>query len=78
MVSGKWNVFFFKTTWDCFFQRTCELIGVILKTCVSAINGLTVIILSELEKDLHFVAVRILMINFCQVGKNSCMRSGLT
>ena len=31
---------------------------VILKTCVSTINDLTALILSELEKDLHFVAAR--------------------
>ena len=30
----------------------------ILKTYVSAINDLVVVILSELEKDLHFVAAR--------------------
>ena len=51
---------------------------VILNTCVSTINELTTLIQSELEKDLHFAAARILMINFFQVGKNSCMRSGLT
>ena len=31
---------------------------VILRTCVSTINDLAAIILSELEKDLHFVATR--------------------
>ena len=41
-----------------FFIRTCKLKGVILKTCVSAINDLTTVILSELEKDLHFAAAR--------------------
>ena len=48
----------YKTTWDHLFIRTCKLKGVILKTCVSAINDLATIILSELEKDLHFVAAR--------------------
>ena len=32
--------------------------GVILKTCVSTINDLTTLVLSELYKDLHFVAAR--------------------
>ena len=32
--------------------------GVILKTHVSTINDLTAVILSELEKDLHFAAAR--------------------
>ena len=31
---------------------------VILNTCVSTINDLTALVLSELEKDLHFVAAR--------------------
>ena len=31
---------------------------VILKTYVSTINDLTTLVLSELEKDLHFVAAR--------------------
>ena len=31
---------------------------VILNTCVSTINELTTLILSELEKDLHFAAAR--------------------
>ena len=31
---------------------------VILNTCVSTINELTALILSELEKDLHFAATR--------------------
>ena len=56
MVSGKWNSY--KRTWDCFFKRTCKLKAVILKTSVSAINDLTAVILSELQKDLHFVAAR--------------------
>ena len=51
---------------------------VILNTCVSTINELTTLIQSELEKDLNFVALDILMINFCQVDKNFCTRSGLT
>ena len=51
---------------------------VMLNTRVSTNNELKTLIQSELEKDLHFAAVRILMINFCQVGNNSCMRSGLT
>ena len=38
---------------------------VILNTFVSTINKLTTLIQSELEKDLHFVAARIVMINFC-------------
>ena len=29
-----------------------------MKTCVSAINDLAAVILSELENDLHFVAAR--------------------
>ena len=31
---------------------------VILKTCVITINDLRAVILSELEKDLHFVTAR--------------------
>ena len=31
---------------------------VILNTCVSPIKDLTALVLSELEKDLHFVAAR--------------------
>ena len=52
------NETIYKITWDFFFKRTCKLKGVILKTCVSAINDLAVVILSELEKDLHFAAAR--------------------
>ena len=52
------NETIYKRTWDCFFIRTYKLKGVILKTCVNAINDLAVVILSELEKDLHFVAAR--------------------
>ena len=48
----------YKRTWDCFFKRTCKLKGVILKTCVSAINDLTTAIISELEKKLHFSTAR--------------------
>ena len=48
----------YKRTWDCFFKRTCKLVDVILNTCVSNINELTTLILSELEKDLHFAAAR--------------------
>ena len=48
----------YKRTWDCFFKITCKIIGVILKTYVSAINDLTSVILSELEKNLHFAAAR--------------------
>ena len=48
----------YKRTCDRFFIRTYKLKGVILKTYVSAINDLAAIILSELEKDLHFVAAR--------------------
>ena len=56
MVSGNETVY--KRIWDRFFIRTCTLKGVILKTCVSAINDLAAVILLELEKDLHFVASR--------------------
>ena len=52
----------YKRTWDRFFIRTCKLKGVILKTCVSAINDLAVVILSELEKDLHLLLLDILII----------------
>ena len=31
---------------------------VILNTCVRTINDLTALVLSELEKDLHFAAAR--------------------
>ena len=31
---------------------------VILNTCVSTINDLTALVLSKLEKDLHFAAAR--------------------
>ena len=31
---------------------------VILNTCVSTINDLTTLVLSRLEKDLHFTAAR--------------------
>ena len=57
MVSGK-NETVYKRTCDCFFKRTCKLMGVIIKTCVITINDLTTVILSELEKDLHFTAAR--------------------
>ena len=48
----------YKRTSDHLFIRTCTLKGVILKNCVSAINDLAAVILSKLEKDLHFVAAR--------------------
>ena len=48
----------YKRTSDHLFMRTCTLKGVILKTCVSAINDLASVILSELKKDSHFVAAR--------------------
>ena len=67
------NETIYKRTWDRFFIRTCKLKGVILKTCVSAINDLAAVILLELEKDLHFVVARYTMFIFCQVGKNSCV-----
>ena len=57
MVSGK-NETVYKRTWDCFFRKTCKLMDVILKTCVITINDLRAVILSELEKDLHFAAAR--------------------
>ena len=57
MGSGK-NETVYKRKWDCFFKRTCKLMDVILNTCVSTINELTTLILSELEKDLHFDATR--------------------
>ena len=50
---------------------------VILNTCVSTINELTTLILSELERTCIKLMQDILMIYFCQVGKNSCLRSGL-
>ena len=53
------NEIIYKRTWERFFIRTCKLKGVILKkTCVSAINDLAAVILSELEKHLHFAAAR--------------------
>ena len=48
----------YKRTWDCFFKITCKIKGVILKTCVSAINDITPTILLELETDLHFATAR--------------------
>ena len=39
-------------------KKTCKLKGVISKTCVSDVNDLAVIILSEVEKNLYFVAAR--------------------
>ena len=48
----------YKRTWVCLFKRTCKLMDVFLNTCVSTINDLTTLVLSKLEKDLHFVAAR--------------------
>ena len=52
------NEIVYKRTWDRFFIRTCTLKGVISKTCVSVINDLAAVILSELEKDLHSAIAR--------------------
>ena len=49
----------YKRTWDFFFTRTCKIMDIILDTCVSTINDLTTLVLSELEKDLHFAAARV-------------------
>ena len=69
----------YKRIWDLFFKRTCKLNDVILNTCVSTTKDLTTLVLSELEKVSHFfLLLDTLMINFCQVGKNSCLRLGLT
>ena len=48
----------FKISWDCFFKWTCKLMDEILNPYVSTISDLTTLVLSELEKDMHFASTR--------------------